>query len=193
MNEKKFLKKIETAKPVKITKDKEILSKFYEIEGNIINLTFSFDSYHDMFERRPKALKDTFTKEAMENIESVLNMPVKLINQRITFIIKDKENHSADEIMELIKENCELLSVSEKQSSFVLKRRSIGLLLLGVIFLLTSYLVSDKFNNQITTEIINIAGTLLIWEACYRLIVERIQMSGRILKYNFLHLLCNIE
>lgn len=193
MEKKKLIRALNKKQSLKLNKDEEIYNQFYDTKDDFINFHLKYDTYDDVFEKEENALKAHFTKAVNEDIEAIINTSLKLVNIKIHFEIKDKMNHSNDEIFDLIQDNYILCAVKIKHEMKAIRYRSIALMILGAIILMLSYALTKVNSIEIINDICNILGTLLIWEAGYALIVER-SSDGRIqMKYSLLHMVTVVD
>ena len=180
--EKHISTAIETKVPIKYSKIKKILSDYFEIRGKTAKLDFTYDSFEDVINQNfGNDNVNMLDQRVFSDLESAYSMlPSKLnVHLRITF--KDLGHFTLKDVRKIIESNLAL-----RAYRIGLKRiRKIRLQLItatiGVAILVASYILSDKGNPKIFYDIVNIAGTLFVWEAVSSLFLsdsyERIESS----------------
>lgn len=151
-----------------------ILNRYFTIDGN----TATVDLYYDTFE---ELIDQNIGNDSVEKLNGVLfeklNEIFSLIPRKydiyVNLHIKDLGNYNLAETEKIIKQNIALTVYS-----FYLHRRrklitGLSLLAGGCAMLITSYFLSRLDWPQIIFDVINISGTLLVWEAADISLIER--------------------
>lgn len=161
-----------------------ILKQYFTVEGNLLTVDLYYDTFSMLIDQnmgndQVEKLNDTL----FEKIDEVLALVPKKYKLNILVHIQDLENYNLEEANHIIKNNIMLklyrIALQRK------KKRVTGLSLLfgGVVLLLTSYFLSRLEWPQIIFDIINISGTLLIWEAANITLIERSEEMRHLKNY----------
>lgn len=144
---------------------KELERDFFEYDENnrkIIEL--SYDSIDDILVKNGELTPFVSTdfEDKLHNIAKE-NKPKRV---KLDLIIKDKKEYDLETIKTILLKNAYL-----REKDAIRKRKNglfiIGFMILfGVILLAISYAI-DKYTLKLITDVINISGTLVIWEAFY--------------------------
>lgn len=162
----------------------EFLSKYFTIQGHTAKVRLNFGTFSELIDQN---LGD----DSVERLNSVL--PEKLSETfvliprkykiEIEIYIRDFGEYSIEEAEKIIKDNIYLTIYA-----LLLERRrkyKTGLTLLcgGIVMLLTSYFLNSLTISQIFFDIMNISGTLFVWEAADIVLIERGEDAKRARQY----------
>ena len=185
-----FIKKIKSEVEEEM-KDKQsteftdvMLSHYFTIKDKIATIRLNFDSFSELVDQN-------VGDDGVEKLNSILFdklseifalIPSKYKIQ-VEIYVKDFESYELCEAEKIVRQNFALLIYS-----FALERRRkiiTGLSLLGggVALLLVSYFLSKLNLPQILFDVINISGTLLVWEAANITLIERNADKKRIRQF----------
>ena len=151
----------------------QILSKYFSIDGKVATLKLIYDTFEELInpnfgDANTEKLNDKLFSDIKEAIE-ILPGKYKL---NVEIIIKDFGEYSREECERIILQNIEL-SVFMVLKSMGSHRWS-GLALMGVgaaVLILSYFLNNAKFD--ILFDIVNISGTLFVWEGANTAFLER--------------------
>lgn len=159
-------------KPSKIAET--ILLRYFSIEGKTAVVKLNFDTFSELVDQsvgddNVEKLNSTL----FEKLAEIFALIPRKYEIDVRVRIKDFGDYTVDEAERIVKENVSLLIYS-----MVLERRKkiiAGLSLLGggIALLLTSYFLNKLALPQIFFDIINISGTLLVWESANITLIER--------------------
>lgn len=159
-------------KPSKIAET--ILLRYFSIEGKTAVVKLNFDTFSELVDQsvgddNVEKLNSTL----FEKLAEIFALIPRKYEIDVRVRIKDFGNYTIDEAERVVKENVSLLIYS-----MVVERRKkiiAGLSLLGggIALLLTSYFLDKLAMPQIMFDIINISGTLLVWESANITLIER--------------------
>ena len=185
-----FIKKIKSEVEEEM-KDKQsteftdvMLSHYFTIKDKIATIRLNFDSFSELVDQN-------VGDDGVEKLNSILFdklseifalIPSKYKIQ-VEIYVKDFESYELCEAEKIVRQNFALLIYF-----FALERRRkiiTGLSLLGggVALLLVSYFLSKLNLPQILFDVINISGTLLVWEAANITLIERSADKKRIRQF----------
>lgn len=152
----------------------EIVSKYYKIENNSASVELYYNTFAELIDNnlgndKVEKLNSTIFSQLEE---SFLLLPKKCdINLKV--YIKDFGTYKEEEAEKIIKDNIGLKVYALMIENIRKHRTNLLLMGGGVLVLLFSYFLGKTSTPSIITEIINISGTLLIWESVSDYIIER--------------------
>lgn len=163
---------------------KEILSRYFTVNGDTVTVRLNFDTFAELIDQ-------TLGDNSVEKLNSVLfdkiaeafDLIPRKYKINIDVYITDFGDYSVDEAERIVKDNVALTVYA-----FVLEQRRkwiTGLSLLGggVGLLLASYFLNRLDLPQIIFDVINISGTLLVWESADVTLIERKAEQKRVKQY----------
>ncbi len=163
---------------------KSILEKYFKIDGDLLTVDLYYDTFSMLVDQSIGNDKVEKLNEILfEKIDEVLELVPRKYRISVLIHIKDLEDYQAEEVERIIKENIML-----KIYSIALERKKkhitgISLLFGGIVMLLASYFLSRLEWPQIIFDIINISGTLLVWESANITLIERSEEMKRVKQY----------
>lgn len=169
---KELPKDIKQLAPSRLTDD--ILSRYFDVNGKTVKVRLNFDTFSELIDQ---SIGDNTVEKLNSTLFDKLAEVFELIPRKYKIeadvYIKDFGDYTAEEAEKIVKDNIALLVYS-----LALERRKkiiTGLSLLGggVALLLLSYFLNKHDIAQIWFDIINISGTLLVWESANIAIIER--------------------
>ena len=151
----------------------QLLEEFFTIEGKVATLKLVYDTFAELInpnfgDERIEKLNDQLFSDIKEAIE-ILPMSYKL-NVEIT--IKDFGDYSREECEKIILQNINLTTYLALKSGKGQLRNGLALIGIGAAVLLASYLLHSS-EYDIIFDIVNISGTLCVWEGAYMAFLER--------------------
>lgn len=160
----------------------EIEKDFFEFdeEGRKI-IELEYEDIYDLLVLHNSCtprLKDDF----ISRMKDVLESDLQISKLKIVLRIKNKRDFSKEKIQQVLYKNFLLFHLQAKKSLRKLNLQGIALIVFGGLFLALSYALMGKI-NAIFNDIINISGTLVIWEAAYLLIFTRGQKGSRSIRF----------
>ena len=151
-----------------------MLSHYFTIKDKVATIRLNFDDFSELVDQSigddgVEKLNSTLFDKLSE-IFAIIPPKYKI---QVEIYVKDFGNYELCEAEKIVRQNFALLIYS-----FDLERRRkiiTGLSLLGggVALLLVSYFLSKLNLPQILFDVINISGTLLVWEAANITLIER--------------------
>lgn len=158
-----------------------MLSHYFTIKNKVATVRLNFDTFSELVDQ-------SIGDDGVEKLNSVLfdklSEVFALIPRKykieVEVHIKDFEGYELSEAEKIVRQNFAL-----RIYSFSLERRrkiitGLSLLSGGVALLIVSYFLSMFKLPQILFDVINISGTLLVWEAANITLIERSADKKRI-------------
>lgn len=152
----------------------ELLSHYFIVKGNTVIVTLNYDTFSELVDQ---SLGDDSVEKLngtlFEKISEIFALIPRKYDIEVILSIRDLGDYTLQEAEKIVKDNILLIIYG-----FRLERRKknrVGLSLLGggILLLLASYFL-DRLNwNQLYYDIINISGTLLVWESADIMLIER--------------------
>ncbi len=173
-----------------------VLNKYFAIDGKTATIDLYFDTFAELIDQNVGNNNvEMLNGTLFGKIDEIFAIIPKKYDIEINLHIKDFGEYTAEETEKIIKENVDL-----KVLAFMLERRrknitGLSLLGIGAAMLLVSYFLSRLSWPQIIFDIINISGTLFVWEAVDIALIERGIDTKRakqyVKKFKALHVLNN--
>ena len=177
---KNIVKELENEIPEKINKktpaqiSEEILAHYFTVEGNKVKVRLNFDTFSELVDQ---SLGDDSVEKLNPTLFEKLSETFALIPRKyeieVDVYISDFGDYTLEEAEKIVKNNVTLMIYAlalERR-----RKRITGLSLLGggVVLLLASDFLGRLDLPQIFFDVINISGTLLVWEAADVTLIER--------------------
>ncbi|MDE6655929.1 MAG: hypothetical protein K2J85_02945, partial [Anaeroplasmataceae bacterium] len=153
---------------------REILKDYFIVDGNTLTAELYYDTFSELIDQNIGNDKvEKLNETLFDKINEILNLVPRKYQIRFLIHIKDLGEYQFDEVERILKKNLML-----KIYGFSLERKrkhitSLSLLFGGIVMLLASYFLSRLEWPQIIFDVINISGTLLVWEAADVSLIER--------------------
>lgn len=145
---------------------KSILKRYYNVHRNVASIDLVFDSFTELIQTNfGNGEVEKLNGVLFNKIEEAFSIIPRKYKININIYLKNFNNYKEERVKEIINENLELKLFSLKYENHKNLLKTFGLLFFGVMFLTISYILNKKFSLLIFTDIANISGTLLIWEA----------------------------
>ncbi len=169
------MEKIKSKKEMEL----EILQHYFSIEGKVATLKLVYDTFSELInpnfgDDKIEKLNDKFFSDIREAV-SLLPRKYKL---NLIVEIKDFGSYTKEECDKIIKQNFYLFVYKVIKDNN--KKRAGGWSLIGVgaAVLLLSYLLR---NHDLWFDLVNISGTLFVWEGVNMAFIERNQENKEML------------
>lgn len=163
---------------------KMILKDYFIIEGNLLTAELYFDTFSELIDQNIGNDKvEKLNETLFDKINEILNLVPRKYKIHFQIHIKDLGDYQFLEVEKILKKNLML-----KIYSFSLERKrqhitSFSLLFGGILLLLASYFLSRLEWPQLIFDVINISGTLLVWEAADVSLIERNEEIKKVKQY----------
>lgn len=163
---------------------REILKDYFIVDGNTLTAELYYDTFSELIDQNIGNDKvEKLNETLFDKINEILNLVPRKYQIRFLIHIKDLGEYQFEEVERILKKNLML-----KIYGFSLERKrkhitSLSLLFGGIVMLLASYFLSRLEWPQIIFDVINISGTLLVWEAADVSLIERSEEIKKIKQY----------
>lgn len=149
----------------------KLLKNYFTIEGRNAKLKLVYDTFYELI--NPNFGDDKIEKlndKLFNDIQEAVSLLPKRFKLDLEIVIKDFGNYQIDECDRIIRQNVYLVAYCAIKDN--IKKRTIGFSLIatGAIILLLSYLLRDF---DLWFDLINISGTLFVWEGVNMAFLER--------------------
>lgn len=158
-----------------MTKSKELqlklLKNYFKIEGKVATLKLVYDSFAELINPN---FGDDKTEKLNDKLFSDIKDAALLLPRRyklnLHIVIKDFGNYTKEECEKIITQNIYLYGYKIIKDNNKKRLAGWSLIAVGAIVLLLSYLLR---NFNLWFDLINISGTLFVWEGAYTAFIER--------------------
>ncbi len=152
----------------------KILSRYFTVDGKTITVRLNFETFSELVDQ-------TLGDNSVEKLNSVLfdkisemfDLIPRKFKINIDVYISDFGDYAVSEAEKIVKDNVALMVYAFAMEQ---RRKTVtGFSLLGggVALLIASYFLNWLDLPQIVFDVINISGTLLVWEAADVTLIER--------------------
>lgn len=151
----------------------QLLSKFFSIDGNVATLKLVYDTFAELVnpnfgDEHTEKLNDKLFSDIKEGVE-ILPRNYKL---SVEVIIKDFGEYSREECESIILQNVKLSLFLALKSTSSHRWGGLALMGVGAVVLIVSYFLQTA-KYDIIFDIVNISGTLFVWEGANMAFLER--------------------
>ena len=165
------MKKVKAKEKTKLID--QLISKFFSIDGKVATLKLVYDTFAELVnqnfgDERTEKLNDRLFSDIKEAIE-ILPKTYKL---NIEITIKDFGEYTREECERIIVQNVGLATYQAAKSGVGRLVNGLTLIGIGAALLIASYFLHSS-KNDILFDIINISGTLFVWEGANTAFLER--------------------
>lgn len=169
----------------------DLMKKHYDVdeENKIVTLTFRFEKASELLDTEiGKKDCPQFSPSVIERMKELIDTIPMNYRTEIEFDIKEYEGYDPKKIMEAFNDSLELTQYAARRTRKSKWLISTILILVGVILLFilavgkNNSWFGEGVNQDIVTEIIDIAGWVFIWEAVSLLFLEPAEQSTFALK-----------
>ena len=157
----------------KLSLRKDLLSKYYEIDNKTAKVKLYYDTFSELINQNFGDEKvELINTSLFEDIQNAIEYLPLSYNIDIDIFIKDFGSYSIEESSRIIKENILMKGYNFGVERYRTIKKGLALALSGVVLLVASYFCSSMEWPSIIYDIINITGTLFIWDACEEILIE---------------------
>lgn len=162
----------------------EVLNKYFSIEGNVATVDLYFDAFAELIDQNVgNDNVEMLNNVLVDKIDDIFKLIPKKYNIVVNIHVKNFGEYSQKEAEKIIRENVDLKIYALKLERRRKNLTGLSLLGIGAILLLVSYFLGRLDWPQIIYDIINISGTLFVWEAAYVALIERRQEAKHVKQY----------
>ena len=149
----------------------EILKNYFEINGEVATLKLVYDTFAELInsnfgDEKTEKLNDKLFSDIKE---AVMLLPKKF-KLNVEIIINDFGDYTKAECENIIKQNLYLYGYQTIKANNKKRAGCWSLIGVGALVLLASYLLR---NYDLWFDLINISGTLFVWEGVNTAFIER--------------------
>lgn len=149
----------------------KILQNYFEIKDNIATLKLVYDTFSELI--NPNFGDDKIEKlndKLFSDIKEAVVLLPKKYKLDLQIVIKDFGEYTKEECENIIKQNIYLFAYETIKANTNKMAGGWSLIGVGAIILLVSYLLR---NYDLWFDLINISGTLFVWEGVNMAFIER--------------------
>ncbi|MDE6661041.1 MAG: hypothetical protein K2J93_04415 [Anaeroplasmataceae bacterium] len=163
---------------------RDILKDYFIVDGNTLTAELYYDTFAELIDQNMGNDKvEKLNETLFDKVNEILNLVPRKYQIHFAIHIRDLGEYKFEEVERILKKNLKL-----KIYGFVLERKrkhitSLSLLFGGIILLLASYFLSRLEWPQLIFDVINISGTLLVWEAADVSLIERNEEIKKMKQY----------
>lgn len=162
----------------------EILGRYFTIQGKTAIVHLNFDTFAELVDSSlgddsVEKLNDTL----FDKLKEVFALLPRKYKIKVDVYIKEYGDYTIQEAEKIVKDNFILMIYT-----FALERRKkniagLGMLFGGIGLLLLSYFLDKQALPQLLFDVINISGTLLVWEAADLTLIEKNEEAKQVKQY----------
>lgn len=166
------------------TIENEVLSRYFTVNGNTITVRLNFDTFSELIDQ---TLGDNSVEKLnsalFDKIAEAFDLIPRKYRINIDVYIADFGDYTVEEAEKIVKDNVRLTVYAFAMEQRRKTLTGISLLGGGAALLIASYFLNWLDLPQIVFDIINISGTLLVWEAADVTLIERSSSLKRAKQY----------
>lgn len=149
----------------------QTLRHYFSIDGNIATLKLIYDTFSELI--NPNFGDDNIEKlneKLFSDIKEAVSLLPRKFKLNIKIVIKDFGNYTKEECQRIIKQNVQLVGYRKLKESNIKRVSGWTLIGIGAAILLVSYFLRKY---DLWFDLINISGTLFVWEGVDMGFIER--------------------
>lgn len=168
----------------KSLKTQETLSKYFTIVDKTATVRLNFDTFSELIDQNwgddsVERLNGTLS----EKLSEAFHLIPRKYEIKVDIYIRDYGDYTPEEAERIIKDNIRLFIHALLLERNRKRRMGWSLLGGGVVLLLFSYFLDKTSLPAIFFDVMNISGTLLVWEAADITLIERGEDAKRARQY----------
>lgn len=149
----------------------QILQNYFKIDGNVATLELQYDSFAELINQNFGDDKiEKLNDKLFSDIRDAVSLLPRGFKLDLNIVIKDFGDYSLQECEKIIKQNIYLVAYQAIRHSNKKRLNGWSLIGIGALVLLASYLLR---NHDLWFDLINISGTLFVWEGVNTAFIER--------------------
>lgn len=153
--------------------NEQILSKYFSIEDRVATLKLVYDTFEELINPN---FGDSTTEKLNEKLFSDIKEAIEILPRKyklnVEIIIKDFGEYTREECEKIILQNIKLSVFMVLKSMSTHRWRGFALMGIGAIVLILSYILHSS-DYDIIFDLVNISGTLFVWEGANTAFLER--------------------
>ena len=151
----------------------QILSKYFSIEGRVATLKLVYDTFAELINPN---FGDAKTEKLNDKLFSDIKEATEILPRRyklnIEIVIKDFGEYTREECEEIISQNIKLSVYQTLKTMGAHRWGGLALMGVGALVLILSYILHSS-EYDIIFDIVNISGTLFVWEGANTAFLQR--------------------
>lgn len=162
----------------------DVLSKYFTLNGKDAQIDLYFDTFEELIDKNfGNGNTEMLNSTLFDKLNAVFALIPRKYEITVNLHIKDFGSYEPEKTKQIIKDNFALkihaLALEQRRKNIT----GLSLLFGGCAMLLASYLLSRLAWPQIIFDIINISGTLFVWEAADIGIIARAAERKHAIQY----------
>lgn len=163
---------------------KNLLSKYYEIDNKTAKVKLFYDTFEELINQNfGDNNVELINSSLFDDIQNAIEYLPLGYHIDIEIYIKEFREYTLEEASKIMKENILMKGYKSGVDSYRTLRNGIALCLSGILLLVASYFCSSMDWPSIIFDIINISGTLFIWDACEKVLIENNDRKKEMKRY----------
>lgn len=151
----------------------QILSKYFSIEDKVATLKLVYDTFAELINPNfGDAKTEKLNDKLFSDIKDAVEILPKKYKLNIEIVIKDFGEYSQEECEEIISQNIKLSIYLALKSMGAHRWGGLALMGVGALVLILSYFLHSS-DYDIIFDIVNISGTLFVWEGAATAFIQR--------------------
>ena len=149
----------------------QILQNYFSIQDNVATLELVYDTFEELL--NPNFGGDNIEKlndKLFSDIYEAVSLLPNKFKMNLHIVIKDFGEYTKEECEEIVKQNIYLVAYRTIKTNNQKLVSGWSLIGVGAIVLVLSYLLN---NHELWFDLINISGTLFVWEGVNMAFLER--------------------
>ena len=163
---------------------REILEQYFSVNGRDLTAELYFDTFSELVDQTVGDNRvEKLNGILFEKLEELFDLIPRKYHIHVNIRIRDYGDYTPEEAERIIRRNLILkiygLGLESRRKHIM----GLSLLAAGAAMLIASYFLSDLNWPQLIFDVINISGTLFVWEAADITLIERGESAKHIKQY----------
>ena len=152
---------------------RKLLSRYFDLKGKTATITLSYDGFEDLVTQSfGKDDVNMLDSRLFEDIQSAFDLIPTKYDINLNLNLGSFDKYPPEKVKEIIESNIALKFYSIGLKGIRKNILHLSTMGLGVAILIISYALSYKNLPTIVYDVVNITGTLFIWEAVSALFLQ---------------------
>ncbi len=149
----------------------QILQNYFSINGKIATLELVYDTFEELINQNFGGDNiEKLNDKLFSDIDEAVSLLPRNFKLNLHIVIRDFGKYTQEECEKIIKQNIYLFAYRKLKSNNQRLLSGCVLIGIGAVVLLASYFLH---NYNLWFDLINISGTLFVWEGVYMAFIER--------------------
>ena len=151
----------------------QILSKYFSIDGRVATLRLVYDTFAELINPNfGDAKTEKLNDKLFSDIKEATDILPKKYKLNVEIVIKDFGEYTREECEAIISQNIKLSVYMTLKSMRARRLGGLALMGVGAVVLILSYFLHSS-DYDIIFDVVNISGTLFVWEGVSMAFVQR--------------------